>query len=221
MLRAYYNFEQSEGDLLDLSGNDYSSSDLSVTSRNSSGILNGNCFRFDSFTDYVNLGPNFQFSDSEEFSISFWYNRTGLDNNDRLLGFDTTAGWGFLFDKNYIDGGNDLVFRFDRTNLESKAGASENQWYHAVVTRKSSGEVKLYIDGELKASMQSSSWTTPGDDFIVGSTGRDGGVYSDDERFNGFIDELRIYDRPLTESEVSYLYGVGSKGLHVSSVKGS
>lgn len=221
LLKGYYNFEQASGDLLDLSGNAYDSAAVNVSSRTASGILNGNCFQFDTGSDYVSLGQAFQFSDSEAFSISVWFKRTSLDKNDRLLGFDTTAGWGFLFDGGYVDGGNDLVFRFDRTNLTSGAASANDEWFHAVVSRKSTGRIRFYIDGKLKASTKNSSWTTPTDDFILGSTGRDGGVYSTDERFNGFVDELRVYDRPLTRSEVQYLYSVGRRGLQVTGKKSS
>ena len=76
MLKGYYSFEQIEGRLLDLSGNSLDSTSVNVTSRNATGILNGNCFQFDSTTDYVSLGQSFQFSDSEAFSISVWFKRT-------------------------------------------------------------------------------------------------------------------------------------------------
>jgi len=39
--------------------------------------------------------------------------------------------------------------------------------------------------------------------------------------FSGKIAQARIYNRPLTHSEVQYLYSVGQRGYHTTSKKSS
>jgi len=77
-----------------------------------------------------------------------------------------------------------------------------NEWYH-VVAVKDAGNIHLYINGDLKNS------TSATDNISYQS-----GIYLNASRwfggpgyhFNGYTDEVRIYNRALSESEIQSIY---------------
>lgn len=79
-----------------------------------------------------------------------------------------------------------------------------NEWYHLVTTyTSSSNSWKIYIDGSLNNQTifgvglfdKTNNWQIG---YAYGGTG-----------FNGSIDEVRIYNRALSEDEVTRLYQMG------------
>jgi uncharacterized protein (TIGR02145 family) len=96
---------------------------------------------------------------------------------------------------------------------------SLNQWYHIAVNFSNS-ILKIYVNGkEVKSTM---SYSNQGGSFISNAyvnsqvnfsqdinSSRIGVVTTsgvNDGYYNGKIDEFRVYDRALTEAEISYLY---------------
>ncbi|MBI2042092.1 MAG: LamG domain-containing protein [Candidatus Nealsonbacteria bacterium] len=86
------------------------------------------------------------------------------------------------------------------------APISSGVWHYVVATRDSSDAVKLYIDGELegatvrKASSAQASSDAP---FTIGAWDDRFGAR---EFFSGLIEEVSIYNRALTSSEVQAAY---------------
>jgi hypothetical protein len=83
-----------------------------------------------------------------------------------------------------------------------------NQWYHVAVTADSNN-IAVYVNGELKETkitgFQLDYGTRP---LFIGRTGEWCEGY-----FNGVLDEVRIYNRALTEAEIQALYRTYSDGL--------
>lgn len=77
------------------------------------------------------------------------------------------------------------------------------QWTHFAATR-ADGMVTLYLNGE--------STQTFADAHFMGNPVWIGGQDEDAYPFDGTIDEVRIYDRALTASEIQELAGVGGEG---------
>lgn len=87
----------------------------------------------------------------------------------------------------------------DGQNLEVEV----NEWYHVMVTISSSNEGSLYVDGVKRAHF--STTCRPKSDgtgsFVMGMDMDD--LMYPKEYFDGLMDEVRVYDRALTGSEVS------------------
>jgi len=77
-------------------------------------------------------------------------------------------------------------------------------WYHFAASRDSSGTVKVYLDGVKKGE-----WTGHADPAIIdvpvtiGARSDSASMY---EYFDGGIDEVRIWNRALSEAEVQQQY---------------
>ncbi len=94
-----------------------------------------------------------------------------------------------------------------------------NQWQHVAVTvSRTTGGGKFYLNGNLVGSFNPISGplfsTNAGPilDIGHGTFLNTGSCYLTNRYFDGFIDELEIFNRALTQSEVQALYAAGSSG---------
>jgi hypothetical protein len=79
----------------------------------------------------------------------------------------------------------------------------DGKWHMLTISIKS-GEHRLYIDGELRENISLSSElynTDNNEGFVFGKRPKENDLY-----FNGKMDNIRIYNRVLTEEEVKLLY---------------
>lgn len=92
-----------------------------------------------------------------------------------------------------------------------------NQWYHIAVTM-GNGAYKMYVDSKLVSSATSSCITMIYGSSPLAHIGSRLGILSP---FNGIIDDVRIYNRALTEDEIlniNYTKGCRNKCLQTISL---
>lgn len=80
-----------------------------------------------------------------------------------------------------------------------------NRWYHAVMTYDGSS-ISLYLNGALVGTNTASLSYLNQIQFLIGGAGdgpSPGGIYGG---FNGKLDDIGFWDRPLTTCEISQLY---------------
>jgi hypothetical protein len=93
--------------------------------------------------------------------------------------------------------------------LSTAAGAApQNQWTNIVATWGSEG-MKLYVNGVLVSTNSYSKGITSPGDLVIGSNFAN---YQNPGApwFNGSIDDIRIYDRALSNTEIQALYGANN-----------
>ncbi len=105
----------------------------------------------------------------------------------------------------YVSSGENLLY-FSSNGIVSKYSAinaiSLSRLYYVVATRNSTGLTNLYINGVLSGTANETSGTP-----VSGTTDLIIGGRSDNLRnFNGFIDDVRIYNRVLSVDEIKYLF---------------
>lgn len=91
-------------------------------------------------------------------------------------------------------GGDDRV-------ITSASSIATSRWYHAALTWTSGGATTLYIDGTSIGSVGTTDATW---DTSAATNNYIGAIYGT-PRFNGVIDDFRIYNRVITTSELSSL----------------
>ncbi len=111
-------------------------------------------------------------------------------------------------------------FKFQNNQIQvDKNGGSKitynaeaGKWYHIIyTTNPEDGELKLYVDGVLEAEGAAGAQPENMDERRIGS--------EHDGRFlNGMIDNVRIYNRVLTEDEVMQNFEAKSDTLPVEPI---
>ena len=153
-------------------------------------------------------------------TIAFWLCRN--THSSFIWYGDTLLGETFHISMRYASGlkpGHylDICFAKDTTLPNSKVsfrvgGTSElatKEWRHLAVTY-GTGSVKLYLNGEFKEEASIPSINTKSRVFIVGGRIKlyfeSPDLYFVDNRYVGKLDDILIYNRDLSASEIQQLY---------------
>ena len=168
----------------------------------------------DGMDDYIDFGNDRTLNMRDRnFSISFWFKKAeSVDNYETLL-FKATRhiqlspGYGFYIPASWS---RPLAFSIsDGTNFPSVASppVTDTDWHHAVAVR-GGGKIKLYLDNVLQSEKDDIVGSVDNDqNFFVGLGGYASfqGPYAKNN-FRGKIDELRIFNKALTVSEIDQMY---------------
>ncbi len=159
-------------------------------------------------TDYVDMG-NPEIPLTGDLTIEFWAKPTNLpyiyDDRQNIIckayGGEFCLVLGTWGDLSYYHGSCGGMcgpyFGFSAWNV-----FSNNKWTHIVITRDmSSRTVKIYKNGNL---IKSANWSQDKDPVRSSYNLRIGRGYV--KRFQGAIDEVRLYNRVLSDTEVQEHY---------------
>ena len=198
---------QLDGDATDLGGN-YNGTDTDVTYGTGK---YGDAVDYNNVdaTHYIVTSDKIARNGSNEITISGWinvYGHTGNwlnvwhlspDNDDSSGNSRQPAVWLYGDDNTKFHIKNDGVSTENLGITESKGAITYGDWHHItqVVTKR---QMKFYIDGELTDTFDSS------EDFKF----NDGYLYIGDKWYgkNFLIDQVRIFNRALTDDEIKQLY---------------
>jgi hypothetical protein len=185
----------------------FSSSVLWNPPNNPPGLFGPNLL-FDGLSGNINCG---KFPNPITFSISCWFNISNIYLNDfsTLVGAKdsaATANWCEL----------DITYEGAQVYLYYQNGAAtnylatssttinENQWYHIVATVNPTGTGTLYLNAVSQqfGAGGSGGTTAPAENLHIGSAGD----YTGGQFFPGFIDNVMIWNRVLSQTEARELY---------------
>lgn len=154
---------------------------------------------------YLGKDTNFYSLDSKDFSISFWsYNTLTTQTNNRWF-FDIGNAFNVSYNSHiglYRNSTGTLTFYGGNENLlYITTNFYLNTWIHIVITyQQSNKQVIMYLNGSNVASRTNTY------NFLTDKYIRIGSINTGVLGFQGYIDDFRIYDIVLTQSEISNLY---------------
>jgi len=135
-------------------------------------------------------------------ALSFWFKQGAIDTSKNHAYFhfskddgNTLVLWQAADNKKMIFDTNDNVDSSFSDEYE------DNQWHHLVVI--STGEV--FVDGVQVLTINSVDTTQINRNFIIGAD-RDPSGMNDYLQNGTFVDQVRIFNRALTEDEIHQLY---------------
>jgi len=175
-----------------------------------SGEANG-AAGFDGASAYLTTGQPL-LNNRAQFTVMGWLKRGAIHS-----GRGGYFGQNNLLEFGDASGGTSIEAWIDASggNIITTWPWPDDQWGFIVLT--GDGTIsKLYIDGQLAGSLSSTvtSYGTNGFSFNIGG----GGIFNDPavnmDYFNGYIDEVAVFDRALSIQEVCALYlkGTGYPG---------
>ncbi len=145
-----------------------------------------------------------------DFTVSLWFYKTNSWENEQehLFQIGDSYNHDNIFYITQDIGPNNFNCGIRVNNSDYKlslnSSPSLNIWHHVLAQRKGS-ELYLYIDGILKSNMNCPSDILPATYYFnigAGWIGSGGPQY---QQFYGDLDDIRLYDRALTISEIQYL----------------
>jgi predicted ribosomally synthesized peptide with SipW-like signal peptide len=151
---------------------------------------------FDGDADYVEIPANSSLG-VKNVTVSAWVYRDGSKNREYV--FD---GRNHNYGIKLADGTNKPLFFVSAPNSDSLTASApipDQTWTHVAGTYDGS-EVKLYVDGAVDQT-----GTGAGDINTSSGPARIGDYIGDGYSFRGWIDDVRIYDRALSDQEVQDL----------------
>jgi hypothetical protein len=219
-LVAWYRFEDSANTAIDATnalsvGGDQTAFDGSVNGASfveNGGVrdvvsgtgTNSGAYDFDGVDDIIDIGkPGFDVPENS-CSFSFWLNVTKASGFRNILSksdaFSNTAGrWKILLNENT----NELQFQPSGGNARFLGiSPSTGVFEHFVITQ-SATELKLYFNGSIDGTFSPISFANNKDArCLIGAVDQNGL----NEFFGGGIDDVRIYNRVLSASEINQIY---------------
>lgn len=171
----------------------------------------GGALDFDGSNDYLDIAYASSLSITDEMSFTAWVNSSSAGSGYQTIVTSDDDGSGSNYWFGTFD--DELVFGFYAppngffqgaytTGLSLQPGA----WYHLGATfDDSSDEVRLYVDGtEFTVEPLAHSPTVVPANITIGRS-RYG------EYWHGLLDDVRIYDRVLTDAEIAELAEIPAK----------
>ncbi|RLJ07123.1 MAG: hypothetical protein DRP16_04045, partial [Candidatus Aenigmatarchaeota archaeon] len=160
----------------------------------------GKALQFDGVNDYVEVPYDPSLHGFSAFSMGAWiYVNSYQDDYAIILNTETEYEFGIAPD-------GTLQWAIHNTNpgwtwINTGYVVPLQQWIHIMITYDGS-TIRTYVNGdEVHSRTGSGSIADDGNPVIIGWRGDKG-----NSPFNGAIDEVRIYNRALTQEEIKDLY---------------
>jgi hypothetical protein len=170
----------------------------------------GQALKFDGGDDWIDVGSSVATLESNVVSVSAWVKTKESGTTQVAFGNYINNG-----DDGYslgVKNGNGRFFALNSSESFSSASTTgsvtDGDWHHLLgVFDGGDQEMRIYLDGELSGSKKvsySSIEYEPDSPVVMGKR-----PTRDESYFNGKIDNVRIYDRALNESEIERMYSLG------------
>jgi hypothetical protein len=183
----------------------------------------GNAILLDGVNDHVVLGNNtdLNFGTTTDFSVALWVKTDGWNEDASIMSnkdWDSGSNTGWVI----AGGGGSSTWQWNYSGAEggrvdfdpTEPKLDDGLWHHLCVTHDRDGKAKCYFDGIIQdeRDISSSSGTIDANfPTVVGTDGAEGSVWA--YWFAGAVDELKIFNDVLSQSEVDDL---AEKPVHPS-----
>jgi hypothetical protein len=167
----------------------------------------GQALNFNGTSSYVGMANNSVLALTGDLTISAWVNTATLTGNHTIFGKYYLEEYSLQ-----VNSGVPNFYQGDGThydNLNANTTLVANQWHQITVVRNTaSKKIFIYNDGNLDVAAGGLSYTydpVAGSRIAaIGQRSTAGGIF-----WNGSIDDVRIYNRALSSTEVGDLYRMG------------
>jgi hypothetical protein len=192
-------------------------------------------YSFDGFTSYIDIGNGLDFPCRENYAVSVWFLNNGAGPHVNGYGQKIMSKATFFNDFHlavYTYGHPPPYAGMLYWQQQQGPGGSlsdtsydymDNQWHHLVVNRLGSyGE--MWVDNVLIGAVNNLTNVCNTRNLYFGFTDHPDFWQRNEGHWNGKIDDIRIYDRVLSEDEVLQLYStaiemdIRPKSLNVKSL---
>jgi Concanavalin A-like lectin/glucanases superfamily/CARDB/Bacterial TSP3 repeat len=184
----------------------------------------GGAYLFGGTNSYVQVPDSNSLDLSSALTLSAWVCPSQLTNHEATVASKPRAPTGTGYAMSMYGPNVGLALNNDTFNwtVESPRAEQTNVWVHIAATFDGH-TVRIYADGTLQTEQTHTSFTllNSSQPLYIGTEGITNWGGEGDRNFRGKIDDVRIYNRALSATEVQALYNVGSGQPAVSNVRAS
>ncbi|MHC4204201.1 MAG: LamG domain-containing protein [Planctomycetota bacterium] len=206
-LVAWWKFDEPEGsNAVDSSGNKFAGKLVGNPQWQPAGGKAGGALAFDGNDDSIDCGHDEGLNITGGVTIAAWIKLAKSTPDQKIAGNQDNISGGYKLsifsDKAEFevrDSGNLL-----RNNRFVDGGTvlQPDIWYHVVGTYGQGESIKTYVNAKLDREQQTLNILAPSTGTLkIGCE-----PFSGECQFNGLMDDLRIYNYPLSDAEVTALY---------------
>ncbi|MFS4484390.1 LamG-like jellyroll fold domain-containing protein, partial [Hyunsoonleella sp. 2307UL5-6] len=153
---------------------------------------------FDGVDDYISAPSSFNLSDMEELTIQFWVKANSASQ----------VSAGIVGQRDVLEITKDTSLGYNFTGQASSGSFSKTEWLDDADTWQhisivyNSGEIKTYYNGHLDHVESGSGVTRTASSSSPFNIGGRTGVVDGSDYFHGWIDEVRVFDKALTDTQI-------------------
>jgi len=156
---------------------------------------------------YISVSSTAALNLTTNLSITFWMNRTPVSSAGAIIcKGDSEDAYSVGFDGNNIQFAKQNVVFLCKT---ASGAATTNVWIQVVCTLNGTNAC-IYLNGQFNTNGTGVTLGTGTGALTIGTI-RSGTPVS----YSGYLDDIRIYNRPLSSTEVAQLYAIESSPLNV------
>jgi hypothetical protein len=203
---SYYPFSEGSGNTTadQADGNDATLENGPQWTAGPPGSPGGSGLNFDGQDDIVDTGASI-LDTTGNYSAAAWVKLDNTNGFKTVISQDGDQTSAFFLQ--YSDADNRFAFSFAGTRALAPEPPQTGQWYHLTGVRDAaSGQLKLYVDGELAGTANACLGQSSSGDTVIGRGKFNGNPV---DYWDGGIDQAHVYDRALSDGEVRELYQSG------------
>ena len=202
---GYYPFSEGQGTVTEDEGDDAEDADGTLVgppqwSAGHPGSPGDSGLSFDG-NDFVDTGAPI-LDTTGNYSVAAWVKLSDLGGFQTAVSQDGDRQSAFFLQ--YSGANNRLAFSFADTRALAPEPPETGRWYHMVGVRDAaSGQLKLYLDGELVDTAGACLSDASEGNTVIGRGKFNGGPV---DFWKGDLDQVHVYDRILSDAEITELY---------------
>jgi len=177
-----------------------------------------NAVVLDGVNDYVNVGDSATLENHAAWTFAGWINPDQFfsSRDNYLMHKEKVLRWGFLSATSRqpsVDIGSGSGNPGWQGASTSTTQINSNEWTHLAVTYTNS-TVKFYVNGLLTDTLTKT--------YTMGSNNKAYSISTSAQAFDGKLDDMRDYNRALSDSEVAGIYGqTATNSIYLADALGS
>jgi hypothetical protein len=198
-LVAHYSFDYDVGNIVsDVSGKGNDGSTRGAPQYISG--KSGKAMKFDGVDDFVKILDSETLSNRESITMGLWVKTDDVNSPMMIHKYDGTSPHPGYALRKY---GTGTRFWAGNTGgdgwLTCTESIQDNQWHHVITTAENNGLKEIYVDGQLCSSNNAGSLDLDSQSpMYIGARGS--------TLFNGYLDEIKIWDQVMTQEEIEEEY---------------
>ncbi|MBO3100275.1 LamG-like jellyroll fold domain-containing protein [Gelidibacter pelagius] len=169
---------------------------------------------FEGDNEYISFGDHYDLDGS--FSIEAWIKPANLTGTKTIISKRNGTALTNGYDLSLVE--NNLRFRFNGSGIAANQNITSNRWHHVAVTYNGTS-YRMFIDGfVVRTSTAGAAPITNSNKALIGAM--DNTDNSPTHYFNGVIDEVRIWNKALSETQIREMMNqeIEANGTNVSGV---